>query len=175
MTRKTSIVAVFTFLLALPATSFAQGYLSDFTADFDAVSQKLVDLAEAVPAESYSWQPAEGIRSVSEVYMHIAIANYFLASIFDVPPPEGFSPDLEKTTTAKADVIAALKESQEHVKKATMNAAEMNLEEQREVFGAMRSLRAVFMIIASHSHEHLGQSIAYARSNDITPPWSAGN
>ena len=85
-----------------------------------------------------------------------------MAAVFDVPVPEGIGQDAEKTITAKDEVIAALKTSQQHVHQAVENAVNMDLDEETNVFGAMRKRRAVLMIVGGHSHEHLGQSIAYA-------------
>src|SRR6266545_3794657 len=62
---------------AAPALAPAPGFRADALAQLDDVGKKIVDLAQAVPAEKYGWRPAEGVRSVSEVYMHIAGANYF--------------------------------------------------------------------------------------------------
>ena len=42
-----------------------------------------------------------------------------------------------------------------------------------DFFGQKMTKRAGLLVLASHSHEHLGQLIAYARSNNITPPWTA--
>ncbi len=172
------VVAALALAVALPTAAQDEGtlsgYLADFKADFTQVSKKLADLAEATPADKYGWQPAEGVRTISEVYIHVALANYFLASSFGVPMPEGVGQDAEQTITAKDAVIAALKESQKHVHMAVEKAAQMDLDEEVNVFGAMRTRRTVLMIIGGHSHEHLGQSIAYARSNNIAPPWSGG-
>ena len=147
------------------------GYLGDFSNDFEAVSKKLVDLAEAIPADKFAWRPTEEVRTVSESLIHVATANYFLSQALGVSAPEGAGPDMEKSITAKAEVLAELKQSQDHVRKA-IEAAGADLEKEVELFGNKRSTRGVFMIMAGHSHEHLGQLIAYARSVGVVPPWS---
>lgn len=159
-------------LFAAPA--MGGGYLDDFAADFDGVSKKLNDLAGAFPDGHYEWRPAEGIRSVSESIVHVAGANFFLAQALGVPMPEDFSRDAEQTVTAKKDVMALLETSQEHVRKALEKSKDTELGKEIELFGGKRTVRGVFMIIAGHNHEHLGQLIAYARSTDVVPPWSAG-
>src|SRR5258708_27009862 len=109
----------FLALLALAqntSSKAGQGWMPEFN---HAASQ-LDALAEATPAEKFSWRPAPGVRSVSEVYMHIAIGNYFLLGQAGVKlPPEIASkakPESEKTVTEKADVIKFLKESQDLVR-----------------------------------------------------------
>jgi uncharacterized damage-inducible protein DinB len=156
-------------------------YTATLAANFEFVSGRLVQLAEAMPGDVYAWRPAEGVRSTSETIMHLANANLMLPMAMGVAPPEGMemSEDMhaagrerEKNITAKADVIAELKDSIEYCKNAIGDFPAAMLDEEIELFGPPMSKRAVLLILLSHSHEHLGQLIAYARSNDVTPPWS---
>src|SRR3984957_17243760 len=83
-----------------------EGLWQGYDGEWGHVSRQLIALAEATPAEKFSWRPAPGVRSVSEVYMHIALANFYLLSVTGPKMPAGMkSPDLEKTVTAKAEVI----------------------------------------------------------------------
>src|SRR5437879_11300305 len=80
---------------------------------------KLLRLAEAVPAEKYTWRPGEGVRSVSEVFLHVAAGNYGILRRVGAQPPEGLDlRGLEKSTTEKAKVVEALKASFAHVRQA---------------------------------------------------------
>ena len=72
------------------------GFRGDFLKQLAEVEQKVVDLAGAMPAEKYSWRPMEGVRTVSEVYMHIAGSNYLLPSFAGIKQPEGLDRDMEK-------------------------------------------------------------------------------
>jgi uncharacterized damage-inducible protein DinB len=150
----------------------ASGYPGSFVRDFERVSGKLLDLSAEIPADKYGWRPTEEVRSVSESYIHVALANFFLSSNLGVPAPEGYGPDSEKTITAKDDVIQALRDSIGHVEQAIRKNAGADLEEEIDFFGAKRPKRDALMVISGHSHEHLGQLIAYARSNGVVPPWS---
>lgn len=135
---------------------------------------KLIQLAEAVPESKYSWRPAKDVRSPGEVFMHVAAANYGLPSFLGVQPPEGFDfMSYEKSLTKKADIQKALKESFAHVKKSIATASPEDLEKPAEFFGMKTTARGTYLLVLSHAHEHLGQSIAYARVNGITPPWTA--
>lgn len=137
--------------------------------------KKIMALAEAMPAEKYTWRPAEKILSTGEVFMHVAGGNYFLPTFWGVKPGEGINPrGFEQDGGDKAKVLATLKASFEHVRKAIQDAPEADLAKQVDMFGSKRSMREAMMITASHAHEHLGQSIAYARMNGVAPPWSAG-
>src|SRR5215204_768610 len=106
-------------LCAMSVCAFAQskGVQSDILANLEATQKKLVSLAEAIPAEKYTWRPAEGVRSISEVFMHIAGANYMIPAGLGVKPPAGLTPDMEKTVTDKAKVVEHLKQSFDHAKK----------------------------------------------------------
>jgi uncharacterized damage-inducible protein DinB len=135
--------------------------------------EKLGALAEATPADKYGWRPAEGVRSTGEIFMHVAAANYGLPTFWGVAAPEGFNfQTYEKSITAKADIQKALTESFAHMKKSLEAADDAALQKQIELFGMKSSVRGAYMLLLSHAHEHLGQSIAYARSNGIVPPWS---
>jgi uncharacterized damage-inducible protein DinB len=168
------------FSLFLVDSSFSQetpssGFRAEYLKQLDAVSDKLVELAEAVPAEKYSWRPSEGVRSMSEVFVHIASGNYFLMKFIGVQPPADFNRDMEKNITEKAQVIAAIKKSIEHLRQAALKTSDADLEKAVELFGQNTTYRDVFFTATMHLHEHLGQSIAYARVNGIVPPWSAQN
>jgi uncharacterized damage-inducible protein DinB len=135
--------------------------------------EKLGALAEATPADKYGWRPADGVRSAGEVFMHVAAANYGLPTFWGVAAPEGFAfPTYEKSLTAKADIQKALADSFAHMKKSLEAADEAALAKQIELFGMKSSVRGAYLLLLSHAHEHLGQAIAYSRSNGIVPPWS---
>ena len=151
------------------------GFRGEFIAEVDGVGKKLADLANAMPQEKYSWRPAPGIRSVSEVYMHVAGGDFMLPSFMGVKVPEGVSRDMEKTVTEKAKVIETLKKGFEHAKSAAANMSDADLDKKVKIFGGREiTERALLVLILNHMHEHLGQSIAYARMNGVTPPWSEG-
>ena len=155
-----------------PPPPEATGFRAEFLRQLDGVEKKLLDLAQAMPEEKYSWRPGEGVRSVSEAYMHVAGANFFLTRIIGAEPPAGVDRGMEKITN-KAKVLELLKRSFEHVRQAALKTADAEMDKPVELFGRQTTVRGVFLMLALHQHEHLGQSIAYARMNGIAPPWSA--
>ena len=141
--------------------------------DLDAMHQKFVALATAVPADKYSWRPAEGVRSIGEVFLHIANANYNIPNYMGVPLPAGFDPKtFEKSTTDKAQIIDALNKSfaSAHAAIEAMTNADFN--KPLPKLGPDANYGDVVYILVTHAHEHLGQSIAYARINGVIPPWT---
>ncbi|MGB0035327.1 MAG: DinB family protein [Candidatus Acidiferrales bacterium] len=134
---------------------------------------KFVRLAQAIPAEKYTWRPAEGVRSVSEVFMHVAAANFNIPRLFGTQPPAGFKVQgFDKSVTDKAKVIETLKDSFAHLREAIVAVPDSDVEKQLDWFGGKNTYRGVMIFILRHMSEHLGQSIAYARMNGIVPPWT---
>ena len=134
---------------------------------------KLVQLAEATPEAKYSWAPGKDVRSTGSVFMHVVSANYGIPTFWGVKPPEGFNFEThEASLTKKADIQAALKASFAHMEGSLMAASDADLDKPIEFFGMKTTVRGGYLLLLSHAHEHLGQSIAYARSNGIAPPWT---
>ncbi len=140
--------------------------------DLSTLEDKITSLAEAIPAEKYVWRPGEGVRSVSEIFVHIGRANYFIASLMGAKMPEDLSRDAEKTMTDKSDIQKMLKDSFRFVKEFVSNYDTGNLDKSvKTPFGELTN-RDLLLSITSHPHKHLGQAIAYARINGVVPPWS---
>ena len=142
--------------------------------NFDDAANKLIRLAEKMPADKYTWRPGEGVRSVAEVYLHAAGGNFSIPARVGLPRPEGFNPQgFDTSTTDKAKVVEILKQAVEHARKAYTNLADADVEKTSPWFGGRQATyREILFFLASHNHEHLGQSIAYARMNGIVPPWT---
>jgi uncharacterized damage-inducible protein DinB len=149
------------------------GIRGDILNDIKGVEQKLTDLANAEPQEKYSWRPGEGVRSISEVFVHIADANFMFPTFWGAKSQEGLEKDMEKTVTDKGKVVAILKQSFGYLSDAIINLSDDDLDKPATMFGQKTTVRNVLLVTVTHIHEHLGQSIAYARSNEIVPPWTA--
>ena len=153
---------------------------SELVADLAQVRGKYLSLAEAVDESHYGWRPGEGVRSVSEVYMHVAMANFgIVMGVLQVPPPETADPawydsQNAESITDKATILEALAASFDYVAEVVEGTSDARLAEAVNLFGGDSTVRGALMLVATHYHEHLGQSIAYARTNGVTPPWSAG-
>jgi uncharacterized damage-inducible protein DinB len=174
---KTSWTKVFCvwFLLSASvslAQKYPEGIWQGYDGEWKHVSQQLIALAEATPAEKFAWRPAAGVRSTSEVYMHIAMSNFYLLSVTGPKMPTDLKEDAEKTVTSKGDVISWLKRSLEAVKEAHL--AEKADDLQRKVHLADRdaTVDGIYLRILVHANEHMGQLVAYARMTGVVPPWS---
>ncbi len=155
--------------------------IADLLTDIVQVEEKLVALARAFPEDLYAWRPAPGVRSVGEVFMHVAADNYLLPTAVGVPAPPFTRMDPNDYATVQAyearaasrdAIIADLTASFAHLKEAMGNTAAGSLAGEVTLFGQRFTTQQLWVITTTHLHEHLGQSIAYARSNAIVPPWS---
>ena len=158
--------------VTLSAQKAPEGIWQGYDGEWLHVSQQLIALAEATPAEKFTWRPAPGVRSTSEVYMHIAIANFYLLGITGPKMPADIKEDTEKTVTAKADVVNWLKRSLAAVKEAHLVVKPKDLERKVHVADRDATVDGMYLRIIVHANEHMGQLIAYARMTGVTPPWS---
>lgn len=149
--------------------------------DLEQVEEKMVSLAEAIPASSYDWRPAEGVRSVSEVLVHVAADNWFFPTAVGVPAPEATGiladdypsiQEYEARTMTPDEAVAAMRESFRHLEEAMAAVDDAGLHEPMEFFGQEYTPLQLWVLATTHVHEHLGQLIAYARTNGVVPPWS---
>ena len=161
--------------VAADSAPMVSGFRGDSLVLMSEVEKKIEDLAAAIPEDKYSWRPGEGVRSVGEVYMHIAGADYFILKMAGVETPAGTcdSENMDKEANDKAKVADALKQSAEFLRQTITNTADSDLDKKVTLFGQEMTMRGVYMLLVGHMQEHLGQSIAYARINGIVPPWSA--
>jgi uncharacterized damage-inducible protein DinB len=174
-----SLVSV--VLVGLPSPAHAEdppapvaGVKNELLFWIEDAEKKLSELAEVTPGAKYAWRPAKDTRSTGEVFMHVAAANFAIPSMAGVKPPEGFQfQTYEKSLTRKADIDKALKDSFAHAKNGLAGASETDLNKPIKMFGRETTVRGAYLLVLAHAHEHLGQSIAYARSNKIAPPWTA--
>jgi uncharacterized damage-inducible protein DinB len=149
------------------------GPRAEFLAEIAYYEQRYVRLAEAMPAEKYTWRPGEGVRSVGEVYTHIVAANYAVARAFGMAPPAGLDfKGIQALSTDKAKTVQALKDSFAHLREAVLALSDSDADKPQKMFGRDTTLRGSFIVVTGHLGEHLGQSIAYARMNGVVPPWT---
>ena len=181
-TRFPAIVAALTLASTAPAVAQQPASLTtDLAADIAQVEKKMIDLARAIPDDKYGWRPGPGVRSVGEVLLHVASDNYL------IPAALGFAPDpatgikgddyttalaFEKRPMNKAATIAELEKSFAFMKKSMTDTPASRLGQPVRMFGQPFTMQSAWILGTTHLHEHLGQLIAYARTNGVKPPWS---
>ena len=146
------------------------GIRAEMLAQLDDAAGKLQQLAEAIPQDKLAWRPATGVRSVGEVLMHVTGGNYYIPTFAGVKAPAD-APQGENVTD-RAQAIQQLRRSFDHVRTMIRSMSDADLDKPTTMFGQQATYRGVALLTVTHAHEHLGQLIAYARSNGVTPPWS---
>jgi uncharacterized damage-inducible protein DinB len=173
---KTKIIAMALFcLLTKSPMSFGQdlnGLFQGYQGEWSDVSAQLVALAEATPEDKFTWRPAAGVRSTSEVYMHIVRANFLMLSALGWKTPPDFKPEMATSVTHKADVIRWLKLSLDAVREARQSEKPEDMQKKVKILGTEATVDGIFLRIIIHNNEHMGQLVAYARMTGVVPPWS---
>lgn len=144
-------------------------FVKEFLGQCDFVKGRLVQLAEAMPEDKFNWTPSEGVRSVGEVFVHTAQANYFFMSKITGEKMDYMNQD---NSNDKKTSLEMLEKSFEWLKEEAGKLTESDLNNEIEAFGMKFTVRNFMVTLLNHAHEHLGQSIAYARMNGVVPPWS---
>ncbi len=141
--------------------------------DLQAVQKKFVDLANALPADKFTWRPSADSRSFAEVFLHVAGERYGILGLMGVEPPAGFDgKTLEKSTTDRERIVEELNKSWDFAQKAINGMSNADFAKLLPKLGPQANAGDVVYILAADAHEHLGQSVAYARENGIVPPWT---
>lgn len=165
----------------MPDHAETGSFMQEISADLSSAREKVEGLAGAIPAEMWSWRPGEGVRSIGEVFLHIAADNYYILSAAGGVPPEstGIDPDDYMSTRAfegreltPEQIIEELSASFDFSDRVVANVDSSMLDRRVMLFGQDFSEQGMWILQATHLHEHLGQMIAYARTNGVAPPWS---
>ncbi len=180
--RRSSVAALMVAAATLSAGAQARSAtVGDLVKDIEEVHSKMVQLAKAMPAASMGWRPDAGVRSVSEVFLHVASDNYLMPTFAGVAmdPAQKLSDKdfktfeaYEKQKMSGEAMVAVLDKSFAHLAKAMNATTDAQLATKVSMFGQEATTRSMWIGTTTHLHEHLGQMIAYARSNKVTPPWS---
>jgi uncharacterized damage-inducible protein DinB len=139
-----------------------------FGDDAGTLSKKFTGLAR-VMAGKYDWKPGQGVRSVSDVFNLIVEENGMLAGALSGTPNKGAEP---APITDPGKMQDALKASYADLQKAITGLSDKDLQTHVKLFGRDMTKQSALMLILLDQHEHLGQSIAYARTIGVVPPWS---
>lgn len=183
-----ALAAAFALALTAGRAQAPSGFQAELLDDWSGTRDHLIQLAEAIPADKYSWRPRDGVRSVSEVFVHIAAANYVMLSAMGAKLPAEYFPgagehpsvqtlvprmrSLQKTVTAKEDVERMLKDSLDRFRGHFSQLTQADLDRPADWFGSKTTVRGMSLRLFAHDNEHYGQMIAYARVIGVVPPWS---
>jgi len=141
--------------------------------DLETMQKKFVDLANAVPADKLTWRPSADSRSFAEVFLHVAGERYGILGLMGAETPAGVDrKGLEKSTTDRARIVEELNKSYDFAHKTIEGMTNADFAKLLPKLGPQANAGDVVYILVADAHEHLGQSVAYARENGIVPPWT---
>jgi uncharacterized damage-inducible protein DinB len=177
------LVAVFCLLVAGVATLHPKelkGFSAELLGHIEYLQGQILELENAIPDQKMTWRPNDQVRSISEVYAHIAFSNYLFAGFVGATPPKEISITsmeevfkYEKASADKKAVEEKLVKSFDFVKDAIRKIPAERLDSMMNFFGRQITVRSCLLSYITHAHEHFGQSIAYARMVGVVPPWTA--
>ena len=178
--RLFTALAALLILSTAAAAQTRQGLVGELLNDINEVEGKVVGLAKAMPESAWTWRPSAGTRTTSEVFLHVAADNYYMPALLGIATPAdtGITKEyktaaaFEKKTMARDAVLAELQKSFAFLKKSLTDTPDAKLDAAMQFFGQKSTTRGVWLSATTHLHEHLGQLIAYARANNVVPPWS---
>jgi uncharacterized damage-inducible protein DinB len=142
--------------------------------DLQDMQKKYTQLAQSIPADKFTWRPEAGVRSVSELFLHVAAANYNIPTMMTgtAADPDFQKDGYEKSTTDRTKIVDQLNKSFAYAIAAVQKMSNADFAKAEKKLGPDANDGDVIYILVTHNHEHLGQSIAYARVNGVTPPWT---
>ena len=161
-------IALAVALMMPLAQAQSAGLQAAYAKDAGTLSDKFTGLARVMSGK-YDWRPSEGVRSVGDVFNLIIRENGMLAGVLSGAPNTGAKP---APVTDPEKLQEALKASYVNLQKAITGLSDNDLQAQVKLFGRDMTKQGALMLILEDQHEHLGQSIAYARTNGVVPPWS---
>jgi uncharacterized damage-inducible protein DinB len=161
-------LAVVVMVPLVRAQSQPAGLQAAFAKDAGTLSEKFTGLARVMSGK-YDWKPGQGVRSVADVFNLIVKENGMLAGVLSGTPTSGPKP---APITDPEKMQEALKASYFNLQKAITGLSDNDLQAPVKLFGKDMTKQGALMLLLNDQHEHLGQSIAYARSNGVVPPWS---
>ena len=153
-----------------PAPLRAQTTQAALSREAGTLSDKFAGLAR-VMAGKYNWKPAEGVRSVGDVFNLIVRENGILLGTL-TGAGEGQAGERGAPIIEPEKLQEALKTSYANLQKAIEGLSDADLKAPVKLFGKDFTKEGAVRYLFADQHEHLGQSIAYARSNGVVPPWS---
>jgi len=158
------------------------GFRAELIRDIEQLETKYLGLADAMIGK-YEWRPGEGVRSVSEVFMHVVASNFMIPIALGHQPPRAYRGADQRETMSELNALeqvtdpervkAELRHAFMHAKHAVAGVQDSELDDTIRLFGGEVTKRAALHRLVAHMHEHLGQAIAYARINGVVPPWNA--
>ena len=183
--REAILLTAVYLALAAPAWSQGRSTAADPMADtvtqyFVMVQRQFVSLADAMPADKWSFAPKDGqfkgVRTFAEQVKHVACANYaFFNQVEHKTPPESCETGGPSPAKTKAELMLYLRESFTYATQVMQQLTPANAMDRVEgPYGGPTTRLGNATLAVWHATDHYGQLVVYLRMNGIVPPASAG-
>ena len=128
----------------------------------------ILQSAEKLPEENYGFRPTDAVRNFGAIIGHVADVQYRFCSL--ALGEKNPASSIERSKSAKADLIAALKESFAYCDRAYGPMTDAAAVEIVNMFGRDTPKLGVLTVNSMHTVEHYGNLVTYLRLKNIVPP-----
>jgi len=142
------------------------------------ISESFIGVAEAMPADKYSFAPKDGafekVRTFAEQVKHVACANYgFFNEIEGKAPPVNCGDGGPSQARTKEELVTYLRESFAYADGVLKGLTPSNaLDHVEGPYGGSSTRLGITTLAIWHASDHYGQLVVYLRMNGIVPPAS---
>jgi uncharacterized damage-inducible protein DinB len=160
-------------VLLVPADTSAQAtnpLSTGAKVQFTGISSFVTRSADKIPENLFSFRATPEVRTISQLFGHIADAYFGMCGAADgsKPPQEG----LEKSATTKAALVKALADGVAYCQAVMARMTDQKGSESVPfAFGPTPRL-SILYFVTTHTYEHYGNLVTYMRLNKIVPPSS---
>ena len=147
----------------------SEAFISDYLVKWENAKKYTMEIAEAMPSESYDFKPTEGQRAFHEQLTHMC-GNMIWLSTSNLGGKGLASAEAENPPTEKEEVLALLEETFEYVRETLTNFETSSIDEEIEFFAGPMSRRRVVLLMIDHLAHHRGQLVVYLRLQGVDPP-----
>ncbi len=168
---KKSVLAALALIFAVPQLASAQTVTQSLLSLFEITKDNIMASAEMLDEELYAFRPTDEVRSVGELFAHVANAQFsFCSAAAGESSPS--SEDFEETRTTKAAIIEALEMGFGYCEGVFSRMTDQAGARSLTFFGGPNTAHGVLAFNSAHNYEHYGNLVTYMRLNGITPPSS---
>jgi hypothetical protein len=165
------------------------GFRGEFLWEWEIAERQLLQLANTFEAGDYGWHPNPTARAVSAVFVHVACGTFMLLEQLGTTAPEDLyrelpqqpverlwamvrrNDELEAGLREKEKVVPLLSRALASARETITRTDDADLERSLFFFDEHTTVRRVYLRLVAHTHEHMGQLIAYLRVRGMPAPW----
>jgi uncharacterized damage-inducible protein DinB len=163
--------AVFLFAAVVSAQDQpANPLMATSKAVFNISKGDVMGSVDKIPEDMWSYQPTKDVRTVGQLFAHIADGQYEFCGVASEGQP--VDKNIEKTAKTRVEIVAALKEAFAYCDRAYTGLTDARAAETVKFFGMTITRLGALDFNTAHNMEHYGNLVTYMRLKGIVPPSS---